>query len=101
MKIKVKRRLQMKHDTKILFAVLIACIVVIGFISQNRIDAQEKEAATIHTPKEMWVTDYDGCEYIVWQYRTQTGSWISYHRGMTHKGNCMYCQQRLKEAIKK
>jgi hypothetical protein len=36
--------------------------------------------------------EYDGCEYLIYVDHDS-----SYHRGvgMTHKGNCRYCKERL------
>ena len=40
------------------------------------------------TTQEVGVFEYDSCEYIT-----------IYH-GVSHKGNCKYCQQRRKQEIK-
>lgn len=38
--------------------------------------------------------EYDGCEYLIYVDHDS-----SYHRGlgMTHKGNCRYCRERVKK----
>lgn len=52
-------------------------------------------------PNAVWITEFDGCEYIVWQNNTSNGHGLAIIRGMTHKGNCKYCLRRTEELIKK
>lgn len=81
--------------TLVLFAILFAVVLPIYFNSAHAQVAQSNESL----PKVMWVTEFDGCEYVVWQ-NTDYGHGQQYFRYMTHKGNCKYCQQRLEQQLK-
>lgn len=68
---------------KIIFIVL-ATIMMVGCVDQKYVatSVEEGDFATI---------EYDGCEYLLR---------ISYGKGyLAHKGNCKYCQQRLRQMM--
>jgi len=79
-----------------LFAILMIMLAMLP-VSSTTAQAQSDPQGTPLPQSGMWVTEYDGCEYIVYNGYTSHG-WFS--RYMTHKGNCKYCQERLKKLLK-
>lgn len=73
----------------LIFAVFVSFVITAIAIATKGQQPSKSDLDTVNT------FEHDGCEYVAFSFEGL--NW--YLSGVTHKGNCKYCQKRLQETI--
>ena len=79
---------------KLIFIIIPCIMAIIGCLESCKQSMQDKTTTTNSTTikgyTNLYTVEYDSCEYVVLEQSQHNGIGM----GITHKGNCKYCNKR-------